>query len=416
MTRFRYSVLSGLILWTGILSGGVIQSPADLRTDMLLSAVQMPPRFRIAVYADNVPGARSMALSPSGVLFVGTRSLGRVYAVVDQDHDNTADRVITIARGMDMPNGVALWDGDLYVAEVHRVVRFNGIEAHLDNPGKPVVVYDRFPNDRSHGWKFIRFGPDGRLYVPVGAPCNVCRRDDPVYATITRLNRDGSAFEIFAHGVRSTLGFDWDPRTGALWFTDNGRDGLGDDQPPDELNHAPMQGLHFGFPHCHGGVLADPEFGGEQTCLKFTPPTVALTPHVAPLGMRFYNGRMFPEEYFQQIFIAEHGSWNCGHKIGYRITLVRLQGDQPVAYEPFAQGWLVGEMAWGRPVDVEVMPDGSLLVSDDLNGAIYRISYTSHQAGSRSNDVTNIPSALMRKRILISHSRIPKSLDVSPSR
>jgi glucose/arabinose dehydrogenase len=376
MTRFRYPFFAGLILWTGILLGGVIQARADLRTNMLLSAVQMPPGFRIAVYADNVPGARSMALSPSGVLFVGTRSLGRVYAVVDQDHDNTADRVVTIARGLDMPNGVALWDGDLYVAEVHRIVRFDGIEAHLNSPAKPVVIYDGFPNDRSHGWKFIRFGPDGRLYVPVGAPCNVCRRDDPVYATITSLNRDGSAFEIYAHGVRNSVGFDWDPRTGALWFTDNGRDGLGDDQPPDELNHAPMRGLHFGFPHCHGGVLADPEFGGEQVCLQFAAPAVALPAHVAPLGMRFYTGRMFPETYYRQIFIAEHGSWNRSQKIGYRITLVRLQGDQPVAYEPFAQGWLVGEMAWGRPVDVEVMPDGSLLVSDDLNGAIYRISYT----------------------------------------
>lgn len=368
-----------LLVWiiTGIvlLSGGGTTVTADLKTKMLLSAVEMPPGFSIELFADNLPDARSMAISPTGVVYVGTRTLGRVYAVVDSDGDFRADRIVTIAQGLNMPNGVAIWDNDLYVAEVHRILRFKGIDTQLDAPGTPDVIYDKYPKDRHHGWKFIRFGPDGRLYVPVGAPCNVCRRNEPIYAAITRINRDGGAMEIFAHGVRNSVGFDWHPRTGDLWFTDNGRDWLGDDQPPDELNHAPLKGLHFGFPGCHGGVIADPELGTDQSCAQFTAPAMALGAHVAPLGMRFYTGRMFPKEYQQQIFIAEHGSWNSSRKVGYRITLVRLKGNQVVDYTPFARGWLVGETTWGRPVDVEIMHDGSMLVSDDYNGAIYRISY-----------------------------------------
>ena len=368
---FVWMLAMGLAVNGWALSAAV----AQLKVKMMLSAVELPPGFKIRVYADQVPGARSMALSPSGVLFVGTRETGRVYAVVDQNHDMQADRIVTIAQGLDMPNGVALQDGDLYVAEVHRILRYPRIESRLTEPLKPEVIYDAFPRDRQHGWKFIRFGPDGRLYVPVGAPCNVCREDDPVYATITRMNRNGGGFEIFANGVRNSVGFDWQPGTGALWFTDNGRDWLGDDQPPDELNRAPVQGLHFGFPFCHGGTVSDPEFGSRHACAQFTPPAAALGPHVAALGMRFYTGRMFPESYFNQIFIAEHGSWNRSHKIGYRISLVRVAGDRVLSYEPFAQGWLIGEDAWGRPVDVEVMADGSLLVSDDQNGVIYRITY-----------------------------------------
>jgi glucose/arabinose dehydrogenase len=349
---------------------------ADLKTKMFLSAVQMPQGFRIDLFADNVAGARSMTISPSGMIYVGTRKEGRVYAVVDMDGDFQADRVVTVAQGLNMPNGVAFWDGDLYVAEVDRILRFNQIDAHLDAPVKPDVIYDQFPKDRHHGWKFIRFSPDGKLYAPVGAPCNVCRSDNPVYASITRMNRDGSAMEIFAHGVRNSVGFDWHPRTGELWFTDNGRDWLGDEQPPDELNHAALQGLHFGFPACYGEGIADPEIGNDDACAQFTAPAVALDAHVAPLGMRFYTGRMFPEAYRQQIFIAEHGSWNSSRKVGYRITLVQLKRNQVVNYAPFARGWLVGDTVWGRPVDLEIMPDGSMLVSDDYNGALYRISYS----------------------------------------
>jgi glucose/arabinose dehydrogenase len=346
-----------------------------LKVKMLLSAVQLPPGFKISVYTDKVPGARSLAMGSSGVLFVGTRQLGRVYAVVDKDRDMHVDEVVTIADGLDMPNGVAFRNGDLYVAEVHRILRFPQIETHLKKPPGPEIVFDGFPRDRHHGWKFIRFGPDDRLYVPVGAPCNVCRRDEPVYATISRLRLDGGELEIFAHGVRNSVGFDWHPTSGELWFTDNGRDWLGDDQPPDELNRAPVRGLHFGFPFCHGGVLPDPKYGSERTCSQFTPPAVRLDAHVAPLGMRFYTGRMFPESYLNQIFIAEHGSWNRSRKSGYRITLVRFRGSSGMDYEPFAQGWLIDETAWGRPVDLEVMADGSMLVSDDRNGVIYRITY-----------------------------------------
>ncbi len=372
-----YPWLTGrvLVFVVVLLAGWPVPSPAGIKVKLLLSTLQLPPGFKAELYAENVTEARSMALSPSGILFVGTRTKGRVYAVIDQDKDRKADRVITLAKGLKMPNGVALWKGDLYVAEVNRILRYPQIESHLGERLSPEVVYDQFPTDRHHGWKFIRFGPDGRLYVPVGAPCNVCRKDNPVYASITRVNRDGSGFEIVANGVRNSVGFDWHPLTKALWFTDNGRDYLGDDQPPDELNRANLQGLHFGFPHCHGGVIADPQFGGTDACRQFVSPIVQLPAHVAPLGMRFYTGRMFPASYLHRIFIAEHGSWNRSRKVGYRVTMVTFKDDRTVEYQPFAQGWLTGGIAWGRPVDVEVMDDGSLLVSDDKNGVIYRIAY-----------------------------------------
>jgi glucose/arabinose dehydrogenase len=376
MSRTRRFLFFGwVVLLAAICRPGLAAADTGVKVKMMLTAIQLPPGFSISIYASNVPGARSLALSPSGVLFVGTRQLGRVYAVVDRNHDMRADDVITIADGLDLPNGVAVRNGDLYVAEVHRILRYPQIEDRLKSPPDPEIVFDGFPKDRHHGWKFIRFGPDGRLYVPVGAPCNVCRKDDSIYATITRMNPDGSGFEIFANGVRNSVGFDWNPQTDVLWFTDNGRDWLGDDQPPDELNRAPVKGLHFGFPFCHGGVVPDPEFGSDRVCSQFTPPVVRLDAHVAPLGMRFYTGGMFPRVYQNQIFIAEHGSWNRSHKVGYRITLVRLQGDRALSYEPFAQGWLIGDYEWGRPVDLAIMADGSMLVSDDQNGVIYRITY-----------------------------------------
>ncbi len=371
----RIIILGLLIAFCSVSAMGVPAATAQLKVKMLLSTIQMPPGFKISLYADNVPGARSLALGSNGVLFVGTRQLGRVYAVIDKDRDMRADDVVTIADGLDLPNGVAIWDDDLYVAEVHRILKYPGIETRLNAPPKPEVIYSGFPGDRHHGWKFIRFGPDGRLYIPVGAPCNVCLKEEPIYATITRMNRDGGQFEIFANGIRNSVGFDWHPRTGELWFTDNGRDWMGDDQPPDELNRSNVKGLHFGFPFCHGGTVADPEFGSDKACSQFTPPVVRLGAHVAALGMRFYTGRMFPNAYRSQIFIAEHGSWNRSRKVGYRLTLVRMEGNRIVSYEPFAQGWLMDDTAWGRPVDMEVMPDGSMLVSDDQNGAIYRISY-----------------------------------------
>jgi glucose/arabinose dehydrogenase len=352
-----------------------LAGPAHGDRDLPLERIRLPPGFQIDVYAANVPGARSLALGPPGILFVGTRGEGKVYAVIDRDGDQRADEVVTLALGLNMPNGVAFRDGALYVAEVNRVLRFDRIESRLRNPPPPVVVSDGFPADRHHGWKFIRFGPDGRLYVPVGAPCNICEPDPARYAAIFRMNPDGSGLEQFARGVRNTVGFDWHPQSHELWFTDNGRDWMGNDLPPDELNHAPRAGMHFGYPYCHGRNLPDPEFGAKRKCSEFTPPAVELGPHVAALGMRFYTGNQFPPEYRDQIFIAEHGSWNRAIPIGYRITLVRMEGDRPVSYEVFAEGWLRGLLSWGRPVDVEVMPDGALLVSDDKAGAIYRISY-----------------------------------------
>jgi len=343
--------------------------------DLPLDKIVLPKGFTIRVYANDVGGARSMTLSPNGTLFVGTRGEGNVYAVLDRDRDNRADRVITVARGLNMPNGVAFREGALYVAEINRVLRYDSIETRLADPPPSVVVNDTFPRDRLHGWKFIRFGPDGRLYVPVGAPCNICKERDQRYASIMRMRADGTGLEVFAHGVRNTVGFDWHPDTKALWFTDNGRDWMGDDLPPDELNHAPRKGLHFGFPYCHGRNVSDPEFGEGGRCKEFTPPAMELGPHVASLGMRFYTGTMFPDTYRSQIFIAEHGSWNRSVPVGYRVTLVRLEKGRAVTYEVFAEGWLQGRAAWGRPVDVLVMPDGALLVSDDRAGVIYRISY-----------------------------------------
>ncbi|MCU0248893.1 MAG: sorbosone dehydrogenase family protein [Vicinamibacterales bacterium] len=357
----------------GIAAVVTAQSPSPSR--LALPTLTLPPGFSISVYADNVPNARSMTLGPAGTLFVGTRTAGVVYAVVDANKDQKADRVFTIATGLEMPNGVAVRDGSLFVAEVSRILRFDHIETALEKPPAPVVVTDAFPRDRHHGWKFIAFGPDGWLYVPVGAPCNVCERADARYASITRIRPDGSGLEVFASGVRNTVGFDWHPVTKALWFTDNGRDMLGDDLPPDELNVAPAKGRHFGFPYCHGGTIADPEFGLKRPCPEFTPPARALGPHVAALGMRFYTGSMFPAAFRNQILIAEHGSWNRRAPIGYRVMKVTLSGDRVTGYEPFVEGWLQGRKPWGRPVDVLVMPDGALLVSDDLAGAIYRISY-----------------------------------------
>jgi len=352
----------------------ITASLAASARDLPLDTIKLPPGFTISLYADDVPGARSMALSPDGTLFVGTRG-SRVYALPNRSRGKRADGVIVLADDLATPNGVAFRDGALYVAEVNRILRFDGIESRLRNPPRPVVVNDRFPTDAHHGWKFIRFGPDGLLYVPVGAPCNICEPDPARYAAIFRMKPDGGALEQYARGVRNTVGFDWHPDTNELWFTDNGRDWLGNNAPPDELNHAPRPGMHFGYPYCHGQAISDDEFGGRRACGEFTPAALELGPHVASLGMRFYTGTMFPEPYRRQIFIAEHGSWNRIPPIGYRITLVRLENGKAASYETFAEGWLQGIAAWGRPVDVQLMPDGALLVSDDKAGVIYRIGY-----------------------------------------
>jgi glucose/arabinose dehydrogenase len=349
---------------------GLLPSAAAEAQDLSL-----PPGFRIAVYAADVPNARQMALGPTGVVFVGSKAEGKVYAVVGRDGDHRAESVHVLASGLNMPSGVAFRDGTLYVAAVNRVLRFRDVARDLAHPPAPEVVSDGFPSDAHHGWKFIGFGPDGRLYVPVGAPCNACAITGPLHATITRLDVAGGRPEVVARGVRNSVGFDFQPGTGELWFTDNGRDWLGDDQPPDELNHLTRPGEHFGFPFCHGDGLRDPEHNGGRACGEFTPPARLLGPHVASIGMRFYTGTMFPEKYRGGVFIAEHGSWNRSTPVGYRVSFVKIEGGRATAYEPFATGWLRGSSASGRPADVLVMPDGSLLVSDDKGGRIYRITY-----------------------------------------
>ena len=353
-----------------------VQAPsAPVSPDPELSRVRVPEGFSVSFYSDRVPNARSLAMGPGGTLFVGTRSGGTVYALTDSDGDNFAETVRVVDDGLNSPNGVAFRDGSLYVAEISRILRYDGIESRLSSPPDPAVVNDSLPTDGHHGWKFIRFGPDGKLYVPVGAPCNVCERADRRYASVLRMNPDGSNVEVFARGVRNTVGFDWHPETGVLWFTDNGRDHMGDDVPPDELNRAPAPGLHFGFPYCHGTDVGDPRFGSSRSCGEFVPPALELPAHVAALGMRFYAGSMFPASWKNSVFIAEHGSWNRSSPVGYRVSRVSVSAGRAVSYETFADGWLGDDgTAWGRPVDVLVAPDGALLVSDDRRGAVYRIS------------------------------------------
>jgi len=308
-------------------------------SDSLLRAIKLPAGFSISVFAD-VENARSLALSPAGIIYVGNRDEDKVYAVQDTDGDFVADKKWILDSGLNMPNGVAFKDGDLYVAEVSRILKYEDIESKLDNPGEPVVVYDKFPTEAHHGWKYIAFGPDGKLYVPVGAPCNICEPEDPIYAAIHRMNEDGTDLELFASGVRNTVGFTWHPQTNELWFTDNGRDRLGDDIPPCELNTAPQQGMHFGYPYCHGGTVKDPEFGDKHACDEFVKPALNFGAHVAPLGLKFYTGSMFPAGYQNQIIVAEHGSWNRSKKSGYKLNLVKLNGNEVTGYETFASGWL----------------------------------------------------------------------------
>jgi glucose/arabinose dehydrogenase len=339
-----------------------------------LNKIKLPEGFNISVYAE-VPNARSMALSPAGVLYVGNRSEDKVYAVVDADKNGRADKVYTIASGLNSPNGVAFKDGDLYIATISTILKLPNIEADLAKAPAPVMLYDKLPTEKHHGWKFIAFGPDGKLYIPVGAPCNICKSDNPVFASITRINADGTGFEIFANGVRNSVGFSWHPETKALWFTENGRDMMGNDMPSDELNIAPTAGLHFGYPFCHQGDTPDPEFGVGKKCSDYVAPIQNLGAHVAALGMRFYTGNMFGDAYRNQVFIAEHGSWNRTEPVGYNVTLVNADANGKVSGKSiFAEGWLQPDgKVLGRPVDVAVMADGSLLISDDYAGVIYRV-------------------------------------------
>ena len=331
--------------------------------------IVLPAGFAIEEYAD-VPNARSLALGADGTVFVSTRRGRSVYAVVP---DGSGTRTITLIDGLSTPNGIAFFDGDLYVAQIDRVLRYANIEANLRDVPEATVLDIDLPSKKHHGWRYIGFGHDGKLYISIGAPCNICEEEG--FGRIVRMNPDGSGRETYATGIRNSVGLAWHPENGELWFTDNGRDMMGDDLPPGELNHASAIGQDFGFPYCHAGEILDPKFGTGKNCADYRAPAQKLGPHVAPLGLAFYSGDMFPAQYQNQIFIAEHGSWNRSKKIGYRVTLVRLENGVPVAYEPFATGWLQNESVSGRPVDVLVLADGSMLISDDHAGKIYRITY-----------------------------------------
>ena len=345
--------------------------------------------FRVDVFAEQVENAREMALGPRGTVFVGSMRAGKVHAVVDSDGDHKADRVVLIASGLDQPTGLAMRGGALYVATASRLLRFDDIERHLDSPPKPVVVRDSLPNRSGgyHSWKFIAFGPDSLLYMSVGVPCNVCAAP-AMTASILRMKADGSNFEVFAEGVRNSVGFDWHPVSRELWFTDNGRDMLGDDVPNDELNVAWKQGLHFGFPFCHQGDVPDPEFGAQRACATTESPAQKLGAHVAALGMTFYTGTMFPASYRDAVIIAQHGSWNRSKPSGYRVMVAHTDGRRVTSYEPLLEGFLPGSrdslpggfeaqrMANGRPADVLQLPDGSVLISDDTGNRLLRLSYS----------------------------------------
>lgn len=339
--------------------------------------LQVPPGFALEVYAEGIEEPRQLAAGPPGLVFAGSRSAGNVYALVDADGDAKAEEVVVIATGLYMPSGIAYRAGTLYVAEVNRLLSFPDIAQTYRARPTPVVVYDRFPDESHHGWKYLAFGPDDKLYVPIGAPCNICLPQSP-HGTIVRMALDGSEPDVFARGIRNSVGLAWHPHTHDLWFTDNGRDWLGDDEPSCELNRAERPGQHFGYPFVHGAAVRDPEFGAQRPAdLDATPPMVELGAHVAPVGLTFVRGADWPAEYRDNLLVAEHGSWNRSRKSGYRVVRIVLAADgrQVERHEPFITGWLHGESAWGRPSDLHELADGSVLIADDGANRVYRLTY-----------------------------------------
>lgn len=365
-----------------LITGGLVLLLASPYTQagnkqQLLDQLKLPQEFSITLFADDVPGARTLALGKDGTIFVGSRNNSNVYALQDTDKNGKADQRYIIATGLNMPNGVAYKDGALFVAELNRIIRFDNIDQQLQDPPEPTVIYNQFPSKKRHGWKYLRFGPDNRLYTAVGAPCNICQPEAEIFTTLVRLKPDGTDMEILARGIRNTVGFDWQPETHFLYFTENGRDHLGDDTPPDELNKWTQKGQHFGYPYCHGGDILDPEYGKGKDCKAYTGPEWKFKAHMAPLGIRFYRGQQFPKGYHHQLFVAQHGSWNRSTPHGYRIALLKFNQGKVVSEQVFVEGWLGKDgKAIGRPVDILELADGSLLVSDDLAGVIYKISYT----------------------------------------
>jgi glucose/arabinose dehydrogenase len=378
---FLLAVLAaGVIAWMALRHSG--DAATSVREDdAALPSLEVPSGFRIGVWA-GVPGARSLALGPGGTVFVGTRSSGVVYALKDRDGDGDADDGRVILHGLAGPNGVAVLDQALYVGERSRIVRYDDIEAHLESPPAPVVVRDGLPGSGGHSNRYLAFGPDRRLYVGLGAPCNVCEAThfqadgrDLQTASLTRMDADGKNWEVVATGVRNTVGITFHPQTGEPWFTDNGRDNLGDDIPSCELNRLAKAGQDYGFPYCHQGDVADPEFGARQPCSASVPPAAKLGAHVAPLGVRFYTGTQFPAAYRGAAIVAEHGSWNRSKKSGYRVVAVHFDASGGSSQEVLVGGWMRDERVSGRPVDVLQLPDGSILISDDAAGRIWRLSY-----------------------------------------
>ena len=328
--------------------------------------------FRLSVVTDEAPGARQMAETESGLLLAGSLRQGNLYAVTTGADGMT--EVVTFARRLELPSGLVLIGEDLYVGALDRVLRYRSIEKTFrDNP-EPEIVTDILPDERHHGWKYLSVGPDGFLYVPVGAPCNICESEDPRFASILRMDPATGEATVYAAGVRNSVGMDWHPDTGELWFSDNGRDWLGDDLPPEEINRVTEAGAHYGYPYVHGLDILDPEFGEGHDPADYVTPEIMIQAHSAALGVAFYTGSQFPESYRHALFIAEHGSWNRSSKVGYRVSVVRF-GESGAVYEPFLDLWLKGENVSGRPNDVLVSGDGSLLISGDKAGAIYRVTY-----------------------------------------
>jgi glucose/arabinose dehydrogenase len=351
-----------------------VAPPIATAADKLpVAKLKVPKNFNIEVYASGMPDARSLRIDDKGTVFVSNRVLDKIYAIVDR---NGKREVKTLLTGLFRPNGIALHNGALYIAELNKISKVDDIEDHLDNTPKPTVIYSDLPSDEPHGWKFLAVGPDNRLYFNIGAPCNICM-PSPAHAQLRSINLDGSDAEVVAHGIRQVVGMDFHPVSKVLYFTENQRDWLSEDEPQDKLNRLLHPGKdNFGFPYCDGGDIEDPIYGWGHSCNEFTKPIAQLGPHSAPLGMRFYTGHMFPREYQDAIFIARHGSWNKTKKIGGDIVVAKLNPDGTVkSVEPFITGFLVNNNYIGRPVDIELMKDGSILISDDWNGAVYRVSY-----------------------------------------
>jgi glucose/arabinose dehydrogenase len=345
------------------------KAPGEIPVDK----IKVPAGFKVSLWAHGIHNAREMVWGEKGTLFVSSRVAGNVYALVDKGDTR---EVKVIAKGLNLPNGVAFKNGTLYVAEVSRITKMVGIEDKLDAPPAMEVVYDILPRDLPHGWKHLAFGPDGKLYFNIGAPCNICIPPD-THANISRVNPDGTGFEYVAFGVRNSVGFDWHPITKRLYFATHARDWMGDDAPSDRFDVVTRKGQHFGYPFCHDGDLLDRELGKGKSCNDYVKPLLKTGPHVAGNGVEFYTGAMFPGEYQNRAFLAQRGSWNRSKKVGFRVMMVTIDAKGGVAkYEPFAEGWLQGDAVWGRPVYTRQMPDGSLLIADDYAGAIYRVSYS----------------------------------------